>query len=161
MTRLTRTLVAGLVGVAAILLSASPSGAGAIAALTGEETCNTATGEYQVVFTQTTPSETQDVTISVETYEVDGGMATPPSFSPNPMPPNGQATATVTVPGSTTSILLATLLTADLIGTERVLEMTLDGDCEPPPTTTTAEGETTTTEAAAAEAVRLQPAFTG
>lgn len=162
-TRTRSLLGTGILAVTALLLSAAPADAGLLPSLTGAETCNTETGEYEVVFTQTTPSDTQSVAITVTTYQVDGADATPPTFSPNPMPPAGQATAAVTVPGSTTSILLETLLTGDLINIENSLELTLDGDCQATSTTTTtiAETTTTTTTAPAAQAVERRPAFTG
>lgn len=148
-----------------LLAFPATAGAGLIASLTGEATCDSVSGNYDVVFTQTSPSDTNSASIAIDTFEVDGVAASPPVFSPNPMPPGGQATAAVTVPGDTTSILMETTVTwAGDLTAENVFELALDGDCTATTTTTstatTSTVETTTT-TRAATVVATAPTFTG
>jgi hypothetical protein len=160
MTRLTRILLAAAAG--ALLLVAFPTTAeaGVLIEITTEYECNEASGDYDVTITIT------DIVgdggpINVLAFQVDGADATPPTFEPPSLPVDGSSAALFSVPGDTTTIFLDFSIsypTGEQFGSA---EMELEGDCEPVPTTTTTAGETTTTEAAAAEAVRLQPAFTG
>jgi hypothetical protein len=159
MTRMIRLLLAIAAG--ALLLVAFPptAEAGESSVLGVDIECNEETGDYDVVFTIVNGTgDAGDITV-VE-YDVDGVDQTPPVFDPDPVPASGESVANDSIPGSSTSLFIDIEVDygdpIDFLSAEQ----TLEGDCEPTTTTTTA-GETTTTEAAAAEAVRLQPAFTG
>jgi hypothetical protein len=145
----------------ALLFPVTSAGAGVNLSLTGEETCDQVSGQYEVVFTTLNPSDINEASIVVDTFQVDG-VETPLVFAPDPMPAAGSATATATVPGDTTAIYLDLTISFLDFDFEIDLEMALDGDCTPTPTTTV-EASTTApvTPPPAAVALARQPTFTG
>jgi hypothetical protein len=96
-------VVAATVG--ASLTLALPAWAPVAFQVQGTGVCNAATGEYDVLWTLTNQNS--------ESATIDLAQMTPPNISlvaqfPNPIAANGgQASATGTVPGATTSVLLA------------------------------------------------------
>jgi hypothetical protein len=163
MTLFSRTLVATSVVVMAVLALGFPASAGGSVPMSVDATCNLETGEYDVVFRLDNTLD-EPGTIEIQTFDVDGVPTVPePVFAPDILFPFAASSATIGVPGTTTVVFLALQVDYPISGNwSSQGGMELDGDCVADPTTTTTDGETTTTtEAAAAEAVRLQPAFTG
>lgn len=159
--RTTRSLTLALVTAAVLSLAAiSPASAGASVDLRSDIDCDTATGEWVIVYTLTTDYTSGEIVINTAEYvltgddPVDGDLA----FSPNEVIKDAPALATLRLPGSSDGDLEADValdygLSADAADV-------LDGTCkaDPTPTTTAPIVTSTTTPAAVVEAT---PAFTG
>lgn len=138
--------------------------------------CNTTTGEYLITF-EIVNSTNFEGYISVSSFEVDG-VDQPLTFSPEPVGvAPSSATATASVPGETTSILLDLVVSYSEFVDFHDYETTLAGDCDPavsattattlPPTTAPVTSPSPSERVAApqqpppAEPVAVSPRFTG
>ncbi len=166
MSRIRLISIAGI-ALAALLFVAVPAEAGGGgSSLTITATCNTTTGEYDLLFTLYNVADTAG-DITVEGYEVDSTDPPKPTFSPDPIASKGNSTATDSVPGDTTYVWMRVNMFYTQLGVDVDDDIYPAGDCVAAPTTTTTSttvAPTTTlapTTTAAAAAVAAAPTFTG
>lgn len=170
---LTRAGAVMAAGGLVIGLSAIPAGSQQLEpiTITGEATCVQAEGQaaWAVDYTihndltiptiDSVPAAARDVNIDSATLS--GAADGNPTFSPNPIPAQGDSTASGFVEGTATGVLTLTVdWTVPDFEAEgsTAFDLTLDGTCVAPATTSTS---TSTTQAPAVEAVAVNPAFTG
>lgn len=153
-----RLLVAALV-LATPLALASSSGAQEPFEITGDATCND-DGTYTVFWEIT---NFLGIEGTVEVAEVTGAVEADVTFSPNPIPSDETARASLSVPGDTSGELaLYVYINFQKSNIEGDFVLEFDGDCEALVTTTsTTVAPTTTTAAPAARPLTAAPAFTG
>jgi len=173
----------GAAGAAAAMvvgLSALPAGAGDISGsivVTGEASCDTATGTWSIEWTVSNeePIPLEEVsapagidlpflTATIDDAVMSGAATgTVADLIGDSVGPQGSTSATVTgIPNATGDVMLTVDFSWGVNGraasSSSMGEVTLDGSCTPPPTTSE---PTTTTTAVAADAVQAAPAFTG
>lgn len=157
--RSVRLLIAALV-LAAPLALAAPSGAQEPFEITGDAICND-DGTYTVFWEIT---NLLGIRGRVDIAEVTGAVEADVTFSPNPIPTDETASASLNVPGDTSGeVVLYVFINFEKSNIDDDFALELEGDCEAIVTTTTSTtlAPTTSTTAPAARPLTIAPAFTG
>jgi hypothetical protein len=161
LTHLIRALLVAAAAALVLVGLPAPAGAGDTVLGIPLAECDAATDQYVVPFRIINGGATQ-ADIHVTQYQVDGVDAAPlPTFAPDPLPGNGSSEAVVNIPGTSESIYLEVDLDYGVAVVTLDVSQEFVGDCFHETTTTASDGTPSTSVAPAAEAVELQPAFTG